>query len=347
MSDEAFDPLLHPYLQATTEEEAQREAARLIATEATPIVSAIIARKLGLARRADGIPPQDAEDVQNDAVVKLLGRLRKCREGDTQDGTGPAVIADFRGYVAVTSFHCCYEYLRRRHPHWYRLKNRVRYALEKYEAFGLWQDERQEWLGGLAAWGGPLRRRDSEKLQQLRGSPNGPETTQGRGDAFVNLSLAEQLEAVFHWLGHPVEVDELVSLLARWTLVDTARKSAPSPDVVATWFDVDAQLDRRSYLDRLWEEIVQLPPRQRTALLLGLRDGQQRSGLRLFTALGVARLRTIAPALGLTAEELAELWNRLPLSDLEIGARLGATQRQVINLRKAARERLARHMSKE
>jgi hypothetical protein len=44
---------------------------------------------------------------------------------------------------------------------------------------------------------------------------------------------------------------------------------------------------------------------------------------------------------------LAELWNRLPLSDLEIGARLGATQRQVINLRKAARERLARRLSRE
>jgi DNA-directed RNA polymerase specialized sigma subunit len=36
------------------------------------------------------------------------------------------------------------------------------------------------------------------------------------------------------------------------------------------------------------------------------------------------------------------LWRRLPVSDLEIAERLGVTRQQVINLRQAARQRLAR-----
>jgi hypothetical protein len=39
---------------------------------------------------------------------------------------------------------------------------------------------------------------------------------------------------------------------------------------------------------------------------------------------------------------LSALWDQLPLDDLSIAARLGVTRQQVINLRKAARARLAR-----
>jgi len=46
----------------------------------------------------------------------------------------------------------------------------------------------------------------------------------------------------------------------------------------------------------------------------------------------------------MTIEALAELWNSLPLDDHAIAARLGITRQQVINLRRAARERLARRL---
>jgi hypothetical protein len=58
--------------------------------------------------------------------------------------------------------------------------------------------------------------------------------------------------------------------------------------------------------------------------------------------LGVASFREVAEALETTPEELAGLWNRLPLEDLEIATRLGLERQQVINLRCTARERLAR-----
>ena len=49
-------------------------------------------------------------------------------------------------------------------------------------------------------------------------------------------------------------------------------------------------------------------------------------------------------ALALAAEQFAELYNRLPLDDATIAQRLGITRQQVINLRKAARDRLVRRM---
>ena len=104
------------------------------------------------------------------------------------------------------------------------------------------------------------------------------------------------------------------------------------------------RFEQKQWLTRLWAEIRELPPFQRTALLLNLRSESSASALALLPASGVATLKDIAAALGMAVEEFAELWNRLPLDDRTIGERLGITRQQVINLRKSARERLGRRM---
>ena len=53
----------------------------------------------------------------------------------------------------------------------------------------------------------------------------------------------------------------------------------------------------------------------------------------------------MAVVLAISEEELARIWNRMPLDDLAIAARLELTRQQVINLRQSARVRLARRMS--
>jgi len=118
-------------------------------------------------------------------------------------------------------------------------------------------------------------------------------------------------------------------------------ESLPDPRV-----DIGTQLDQRRYLTRLWAEVCQLHPRQRSALLLNLRDGQGCDAVVLFPLTGVASLRQIAEVLGMTAEKFAELWNELPLDDATIAKSQGLTRQQVINLRKSARERLARRMER-
>lgn len=93
-------------------------------------------------------------------------------------------------------------------------------------------------------------------------------------------------------------------------------------------------------------EIRELPRAQRVALLLNLRDTQQSDALMLLPLTGVAGLAEMAEVFELPLSEVSELWNRLPLDDLSIAQLLGVTRQQVINLRKSARQRLARRMEK-
>jgi hypothetical protein len=104
------------------------------------------------------------------------------------------------------------------------------------------------------------------------------------------------------------------------------------------------QVEKRIFLERLWQELRELPRAQRVALLLNLREADGGGCLALFPATGVATLRQIADALELSAERFAELWPQLPLDDATIAGLLKLKRQQVINLRKSARERLARRL---
>jgi hypothetical protein len=90
--------------------------------------------------------------------------------------------------------------------------------------------------------------------------------------------------------------------------------------------------------------MVLLPVRQRVALLLNLRDDRGGSALAILPLLNIASIREIADVLEMAAEDLAALWNELPLEDAAIARRIGATRQQVSNLRKCARERLLRRL---
>jgi hypothetical protein len=90
----------------------------------------------------------------------------------------------------------------------------------------------------------------------------------------------------------------------------------------------------KEYLDWLWREIKSLSDRQRRAFLF------HSDVLQELELLGIASIRVIAGPLNLTAQELAELWNRLPLDDLAIAKMLDCTRQQVINLRRVARDKL-------
>jgi hypothetical protein len=108
--------------------------------------------------------------------------------------------------------------------------------------------------------------------------------------------------------------------------------------------DAAVETERHIYLRRLWDEISQLPPRQRAALLLNLRDESGRGVVDLWMIVGIATVEAVASVLGTTVAEFAALWSELPLDDNRIAALLGLTRQQVINLRKSARERLTRRM---
>ena len=77
---------------------------------------------------------------------------------------------------------------------------------------------------------------------------------------------------------------------------------------------------------------------------INLKDPEGRGCIALFPAIGIATFRQLAEALEMSAEKLAEIWNELPLEDTKIAELLQLTRQQVINVRKSARERLARRL---
>lgn len=341
------DPLLLPFLNAGAEAEALDILTSLIRGHAEPIVKAIVGHKLRVS--ADGRAAQEAEDVQSEVVLHLLGKLRELKADPSARG-----IANFRSYVAVTAHHACHEFLRRKYPQRSRLKNRLRYLLTHHGAFALLGDESDGWFCGLSAWRGrPLRAARAGRLEPLRD----PRTAADRlGLAGRNLQLinpAELLQAIFKHLDALVELDALVTVIADLQGVkdlsppDAAEGEEAEEDYARAAdprADVGREVEQRIYVERLWEEICQLPVRQRLALLLNLKGAAAADAIALFPLTGVASVRQIAAALEIGAEEFAALWNELPLEDAAIAARLGATRQQVINLRKSARDRLTRRM---
>lgn len=339
------DALLSPFLHATSEAESEI-LTRLLTEQASPVIKGIIRSKLHASGAVDDrLRGQDAEDVYGEVITQLLARLRACKTSPGSDAIG-----DFRKYVAVTTYNAFYHYLRRKYPQRCRLKNRVRYLLTHQRELGLWESGDGDWLCGFAAWRalGKDRPAGAGRLRQLQDAPQ----TLALQD-IQRVSLADLLSAILRQVGAPVELDALVNTVANvqgikdLPIAMNSDEGEPSAGLRERPSDpranIATEMERRSYLQRLWSEILRLPPGQRAALLLNLRDVQE-GVIVLLPLTGVATIRQIAEACGIPAEEFARLWNDLPLDDAAVAVRLGLTRQQVINLRKSARARLARRM---
>ena len=161
------------------------------------------------------------------------------------------------------------------------------------------------------------------------------------------------MAAIFNFAGGPVELDDLVSIVAALHGISERTDSLDAVDeegrrgyenLKDERADVGQQAVQRDHLRRVWEEICQLPAPQRVALLLNLKDDNGNCVTTLLPVAGVASVRQIAKVLEIPPEEFYRLWGDLPLDDATIANLLGLARQQVINLRKSARERLARRM---
>jgi DNA-directed RNA polymerase specialized sigma24 family protein len=340
LSQKEPDHLLAPWLQAQSEQEAEQRLVQLIQTELEPIIKGVIRFKL---RLGGGAP--EAEDLVQETLTELLGELQKCRAQ-----SAPQIISDVRGLAATLAYRTCYRWLRRRTPRRNALRNRLQYVLTRRPRLALWPDALNRLLSGLAAWRGRNDCAPAARLQQLR-EDESLRTWAARSSAAQNVhEFSEFLTALFSHAKLPIELDELVRLTAALLqirdepLISTTAEEGGEIAGLAAPDDVAWQVEKRLFLQRLWEEVQELPLAQRTALLLNLRDAQGNGCLALFPTLGVASLRQLAAALTMPVEQFAALWNQLPLEDAAIAELLNLTRQQVINARKAGRERLARRL---
>jgi RNA polymerase sigma factor (sigma-70 family) len=324
------DPRLRPFLAAGSDAEAGACLESLLSSVAEPVALRVVRQRLHT-RDADH------EDVASEVVLQLLARLKRIRAE-----AEPPRIADFEAYVASAARNACHDHLRARHPRRSRLKSRVRYLVKNQPGFAAWTDALGETACGFSEWQASGARASARALDRLRTDP-GALTTEASGSG-----LADLLAALFDGIGGAVSLEDLVDAVARILDVHDA-PAVPIDDVagdVAVAEDPLSALDGSAALKRLWEEITALPPRQRAALLLNLRDPGGRDVIALLPQTGTASMREIATALAIPAERLAALWADLPMEDAGIAGLLGVTRQQVINLRKCARERLGRRLGR-
>jgi RNA polymerase sigma factor (sigma-70 family) len=325
-----IDALLEPLLVTTTDDQAGELLSQLITVHAEPVIKAVIRFKLRFSTNRE-TQRAEADDIQQEVVLQLLAQLQRFRKLPYENP-----INDLRGMAAVIAHRTCSRWLRRQFPERHALKNRLHYLLTRQRGFALWQDEEGKLVAGFAVW------------QQQKRSP--VHNVAGIEKLPKHEALAETIATIFNHLNAPIEFDELVSAVAATqgisdqpieSLTDdedaVQEPAAPEPD--QAW-----RTEKRMFLQRLWEELQQLPRNQRAALLLNLKDASGFSSITLFPATGIATLRQLAAALEINPEDFAAVWNELPLEDARIAEMLGLTRQQVINARKSGRERLARRL---
>ena len=339
-----MDSLLEPLLVSASDEQADEFLSRLITTHADPVIKGIIRYKLHL-RSQRATERAEADDVHQEVLLQFLAELQQVRK---HPDAYP--IADVLGLAAMIAHRACSRWMRRQFPERHAFKNRLHYLLTRQRGLALWQNENGRLMAGFAAWqglkkavnAGRLRQAadDEELLAQIRVLKIGSHQEWGR-----------TLAAILNYLGSPIEFDELVSALAAVLQIRDQPMESTDHNEDAIGFraasaeaDTAWQVEKRIYLQRLLQEVRQLPPNQRAALLLNLKDDGGRGCIALFPATGIATVRQLANMLEMSAERLAALWNELPLEDARIAEMLGLTRQQVINARKSARERLTRRL---
>jgi RNA polymerase sigma factor (sigma-70 family) len=311
------DPVLEPFLASPDERSSEQQLGDLLARDAAPLIRRVVSSRLGSACG-------DIEDVCSQLVLQLMLRLRQQRADPNLAG-----IDAFASYVASAAHHACDHYVRAKYPLRWRLRNRIRYVLEHDARFGVWKAADGSWVCGRAGW---------------RSRP--PRDTALSSALFSGVQrqdVRELLSRLCQVCDAPIALSAVVELASScWDVPLIQQDDARDVDLVADREPrADARLEQRASLERVWSQIHELPVRQRHAVLLTLRD----DAIALFVTAGVVSLRGIAAALELPADELARLWNDLPLPDNTVADRLGCSRQQVINLRMAARKRLANRLA--
>lgn len=312
-----MDDVLESFLAAPDEERSEEQLGDILTRHAAPLVRRIVSRRLGASSN-------DVDDVCSQVMLQLMLRLRRGRIDDDL-----AAIDAFAGYVATAAHHGCDHLIRARYPLRWRLRSRLRYVLEHDRRFALWRDAGGALTCGRTEWQG----------RQPSAAPPPGAPLAGVGPQ----NVGELLARVFDACGSPLELTAVVdAAAAAWAVPLFRHDAGHDVDRVADREPrVDAALEQRGHLARVWTEIRDLPLRQRHALLLNLKD----DAVALFLTTGAASLRDIAATLELPVEEFAALWQDLPLPDNTVAARLGCTRQQVINLRMAARKRLGNRLT--
>lgn len=324
-----LDPVLEPFLGSPVESASEHDALHELIEQVTPVIEGIIRGKVAVT-----VAAVEREELFSEAMLQLIRRLHEVKA----DPSRPP-IANFSGYAAVTTFNVIHAHFRRVHPERQRLRNRIRHVVRKASRYGLWESQGGHSVCGVEGWVGECSEAELDRVPPLSPAPS-----LSWNDAIGQVQITRTLDHLFEHARQPIELERLVEKVAELLGLPVLTASAVATERVDESASVESSLVYRSALAEVWREIGLLPPRQRVALLLSLRDGNGSAITSLLVLLRLTTFDGLSESVEMTAEELAAIWDQLPLPDMLIAERLGLTRQQVINLRKSARERLGRRL---
>ena len=338
-----IDTLLEPLIEAS-DEQADGLMSRLIAEHAEPLIKGIIRYKLRL-NSSQASQRAEADDIYQEALLQFVAQLQHFRKEPAKHPIG-----DLRGITAVIAHRTCSRWMRKQFPERHALKTRLHYLLTRQRGMAIWKDQDGKSVAGFSVWQAKNKQPLTPEIENL--STNKVLLGQVRMvKSGKPQELSSALATIFNQIGGPTDFDELVSFVASLLGIRDQPLEPLSDDDDAVGFvppseepDQAWQIEKRMFLQRLWEELQELPANQRSALLLNLKDASGHGCITLFPATGIANVKKIAEVLEMPLNDFARLWHELPLEDARIAELLGITRQQVINARKSGRERLARRL---
>lgn len=351
-----IDKLLIPLLESDGEQYDNLLNA-LVRDYAEPLISKIIGSKMQVSAHGhyNSHRKQDTEDLKSASILKLLIQLELMRTDPVDYG-----ITSFPSFVAKITYNECNQYFRDQYPLRHSLKKRIHYQISKRTELDLWEVGHEKYAGLIGWRNHEVKRSESPALKSLLGDASDFVLEKLAGKSPTKLPLDHVLIKLFEWLNHPLEMELLVNSISSLLgikdqpLVDLDKKTDPNrpkTNVAEVVKQAELSFERElnkiaamESLQMLWKEIRQLPVLQRQALLFSLRDENGSGLITQFSSCGLASQRQIAELLEMPVNEIEELWSQFPLKDAEIARMMGTKAQQVINLRKSARERLARKL---
>lgn len=340
-----FNLLLGSFLQTADVAEVDNALAFLIEKRIEPLVKKILRGKLHASLRIadDRQTNQDALEMSGEIKALILFKLRHLKAENNR-----IEIENFEAYVTTITLNTYHQYLRKKYPFRLSLKNQLRYLLTHRREFSLWKTDKNVWACGFSDW----QERDvdfvkyefSQELENALLKSLDRQVNYKKGSNIISV-----VTAVFNYFQKPVHFEDLISVVYDWQeikepteVAETENFDAKLPELKT---DIVFQLEQAAFLKHLWKEIVQLPLRHRTVVLLNLKDNHGEGLIMLLPLLRIASIRQIAEALEFSAEDFARIWNELPWDDLKIAEYLKLTRQQIINLRQSARGTLKRRLN--
>lgn len=274
---------------------------------------------------------EDAEDLGSEVLLRLLSVLRSGAEER---------IADFDAYVSRMIDNACKKVIQRDKPVWTLLKDQIVVILRSgrgQEGFAHWKHQHGE-LGGYIVWQGQGPRGTAHYLDFQQGDGQLRKHLWRLGDP-EKMKLPQLLSLIFNWLGSPMRVNELTSLVFALKRCRET-ESVSFEDLANEPFALDESVDSE-LVQAIADSYGKLPASESLAFILHLQPEVAEQLLMKGSPQGEDdAVRVLAERAGVEFTQLQQALETIPWSDLRIAELLNIreasdhkTQMRIIHLR--------------